>query len=274
MIFSGIKFYNQNQNNDLIARAINSTLTPSDEIIQPGDQIRTGTITITIGSPTVTGSSTLFLTQCQVGQLFFTFVGGVTTLVGEVLSITDDDTLTLKSGSLIAGSGLQYAATNKLIRTNQSIYMMIPTVVVGNQFTVPAVRFIRNNTDDEGLGGDSAKLSFAQASISNYPYIPTTPVQVPYFIRKITPVPNIVNNQIVNSSSGRVDYGPSSNLPTQYWFLLDPFPITDPAFLSLLPNTTFQVFTQGDFDPFVVQNGVTFLSQALANTTGNTGGYY
>ena len=273
MIFSGIKFYNQNQNNDLIARAINSTLSPTDEIIQPGDQIRTGTITITVGSPTVTGSSTLFLTQCQVGQLFFTFVGGVTTLVGEVLSITDDDTLTLKSNSLIAGSGLQYAATNKLIRTNQSIYMMIPTIVVGNQFTVPAVRFIRNNTDDEGLGGNFNILSFAQASISNIPYIPTTPVQVPYFIRKITPVPGITNN-VITSSQPVVDYGPSSNLPTKYWFLLDPFPITDPAFLSLLPNTTFQVFTQGDFNPFVVQNGNTFLSQALANTPNNSGGYY
>lgn len=275
MIFSGIKFYNQNERNTDIANAINSTLSPTDEIIQPADAIQAGTVTVTQGSVTVTGdvgSGTNF-NLLAVGQLFFVFVGTVPKLIGEILTINNSTSITLKATgpSPINGSGLQFAATNKLIRTNQSIYMMVPTIIVGNQFTVPAVRSIRNNTDGEGWGGDSNRLSFAQASISNYPNIPTTPVQVPYFIRKTTPVPGIVNNT-VQAGLTLVNY--AGALPTQYWFILDPFPDTDPNRESLLANTTFQVFTQGDFVPFVVQNGTTPLSQALANTTDNTGGYY
>jgi hypothetical protein len=281
MIFSGIKFYNQNQNNTDIANAINSTLTPTDEIVQPGEVIQAGTVTVTQSSVTVTGSGTNF-NLLAVGQLFFVFIGTVPSLIGEILTINSSTSITLKATgpSPVSGSGLQFAATNKLIRTNQSIYMMVPTIISGNGFTVPAVRNFRLFFGPPPLGNDSQNqdcdpsiLSFSQASVVNFPNVPTNPQLVPLLIRKVTPVPGITNN-VITSSQPVVNYGAPSNFPANYWFILDPLPNTDPNQESLLANTSFQVFTQGDFVPFVVQNNITFLSQALADTPNNSGGYY
>jgi hypothetical protein len=276
MIFSGIKFYNQNQNNTDIANAINSTLTPTDEIDQPGEVIQAGTVTVTQSSVTVTGSGTNF-NLLAVGQLFFVFIGTVPSLIGEILTINSSTSITLKAtgASPISGSGLQFAATNKLIRTNQSIYMMVPTIISGNGFTVPAVRGLRfNNSDDEGVEVNPGAMILTQASNAGFPNVPSqSQIIVPFLIRKVTPVPGITNN-VITSSQPVVNYGSPNNFPANYWFLLDPVPNTDPNRESLLANTTFQVFTQGDFVPFVVQNGGSFLSQALANTINNSGGYY
>lgn len=276
MIFSGIKFYNQNSNNTDIANAINSNLIPDDEIIQPGEAIQAGTVTVTQGSVTVTGSGTDF-TLLSVGQLFFVFIGTIPSLIGEILTITNSTSITLKAtgASPISGSGLQFAATNKLIRTNQSIYMMVPTIISGNQFTVPAVRGLRfNNSDNEGVEVNPGAMILTQASNAGFPNVPSqSQIIVPFLVRKTTPVPGITNNTIT-SSQPVVNYGSPSNFPQNYWFILDPVPNTDPNRESLLANTSFQIFTQGDFVPFVVQNGVSFLSQALANTSNNSGGYY
>jgi hypothetical protein len=281
MIFSGIKFYNQNERNTDIANAINSTLSPTDEIIQPGLEIQSGTVTVTQSSVTVTGSGTNFNLLAE-GQLFFVFIGTVPSLIGEILTITNSTSITLKATgpSPVSGSGLQFAATNKLIRTNQSIYMMVPTIISGNGFTVPAVRNFRlffgggpSGNDAQSQECDPSILSFSQASVVNFPNVPTNPQLVPLFIRKVTPVPGITNNEIT-SSQQVVNYGAPSNFPQNYWFLLDPFPSTDPNRESLLANTSFQVFTQGDFVPFVVQNNSTLLSRALADTSDNSGGYY
>jgi hypothetical protein len=276
MIFSGIKFYNQNQNNTDIANAINSTLTPTDEIIQPGEAIQAGTVTVTQSSVTVTGSGTNF-NLLAVGQLFFVFIGTVPSLIGEILTINSSTSITLKATgpSPITADDVQFAATNKLIRTNQSIYMMVPTIIVGNQFTVPAVRGLRfNNSDDEGTEVNPGAMILTQASNAGFPNVPSqSQIIVPFLIRKVTPVPGITNN-VITSSQTFVNYGSPSNFPANYWFLLDPVPNTDPNRESLLANTTFQVFTQGDFVPFVVQNSITFLDKALANTSNNTGGFY
>lgn len=281
MIFSGIKFYNQNENNTLIANAINSTLTPTDEIIQPGEAIQAGTVTVTQGSVTVTGVGTNF-NLLAVGQLFFVFIGTIPSLIGEILTITNSISITLKAtgASPISGSGLQFAATNKLIRTNQSIYMMVPTIISGNGFTVPAVRNFRqffgpppSGNDSQNQDCDPSILSFSQESVANFPNVPTNPQLVTLLIRKTTAVPGITNNTIT-SSQQFVNYGAPSNFPQNYWFILDPLPNTDPNKESLLANTSFQVFTQGDFIPFVVQNNITPLDKALADTPNNTGGYY
>jgi hypothetical protein len=278
MIFSGIKFYNQNENNTLIANAINSSLTPTEEIIQPGQAIQAGTVAITAASVTVTGTGTNF-NLLAVGQLFFVFIGTVPYLIGEILTINSSASITLKATgpSPITGSGLQFAATNKLIRTNQSIYIKIPTIITGNNMVVPSPRFFRNPaTDNTGQGANPAIISFTQASVASVPNVATTPVLVPIFFRRVTPVPGI------NSTTGQLETGftasspvnYNNNLPLNYWFLIDPFPTTDPSNNSLLANTSFQVYTDGDYTQFTVVNNSTPLGLALTNTVDNSGGYY
>jgi hypothetical protein len=281
MILSGIKFYNQNQNNTLIANAINSTLTPTDEIVQPGEVIQAGTVTVTQSSVTVTGVGTNF-NLLAVGQLFFVFIGTVPSLIGEILTITNSTSITLKAtgASPISGSGLQFAATNKLIRTNQSIYMVIPNTIVGNTFRVATPRGFRGDNDYETNRVIPSILSFSQASVANFPNIPTAFVNVPLLLRKTTPVPGIIYNPYAPSQYEN-GFGPSSlvsysSLPTEYWYLLDPYSDsgTGTPELPLLANTTFQVYTDADFDVFTVVNNSTTLDKAMASTSNNSGGYY
>jgi hypothetical protein len=281
MILSGIKFYNQNQNNTDIANAINSTLTPTDEIVQPGEVIQAGTVTVTQSSVTVTGSGTNF-NLLTVGQLFFVFIGTVPSLIGEILTINSSTSITLKATgpSPISGSGLQFAATNKLIRTNQSIYMVIPNTIVGNTFMVATPRGFRGGNDFETNRVIPSILSFSQASLANFPNIPTAFVNVPLLIRKVTPVPGIIYTPYAPSvyASGFTGTDPVNypSIPREYWYLLDPYSDsgTGTPELPLLANTTFQTYTDADFDVFTVVNNVTPLSLAMASTQNNSGGFY
>jgi hypothetical protein len=261
--FSGVKFYNQNDNNDIIGRTINSTLDPTEELAQPASDILTGTITLTNGGLTVNGSSTVFTTEVQVGQLITAFVVDVPYLIGEVASIQSNIELTLKSNgpSPIAGSGLQFASTRGLIKPTANIYMMVPTIIVGNTFRVPTPRGLRiGYTDKTGALVDSSRLALSQYSESLLPNV-EAPSLVPVncYIRRTTIVP------ISEVSTGPVAY--NGDLPTKYWYLIE-------GAGDLIRNTSFQLYTDELFDSFLVTDGVTKANLAASNTQANTGGYF
>jgi hypothetical protein len=262
-VFPGVKFYNQNENNDIIANEINSELTPTEELEQPELNLLTGTITLVSGDLIIVGVGTLFTTQCQVGELITALDGGGSPyLIGEVATITNDLEIILKAGgpSPIAGTGLSFASTRSFVKPSANIYMMVPTLIIGNTFYVPTPKGLRvGYTDQVGALMDSGLVALSQYSEPLVPNVEAALVPVECYIDKITPV------AFGDSLNGPVDYG--DNLPENYWYL-----ITGAG--NLLRNTSFQIYTDEVFDSFLVEDGVTMAALAASNTQGNTGGYF
>lgn len=261
--FPGVRFFNQNDNNDIIASEINSELTPTEELIQPELNLLTGTITLISGDLVIVGVDTLFTTECQVGQLITALDGGGSPyLIGEVATITDDFEIILKAGgpSPISGTGLSFASTRSFIKPSANIYMMVPTLIIGNTFYVPTPKGLRvGYTDQVGALMDSVFVALSQYSEPLVPNVEGTLVSVDCYIDKITPV------AFGESANGPVDY--AGNLPENYWYL-----ITGAA--NLLRNTSFQLYTDEVFDSFLVEDGITEAELSRANTQDNSGGYF
>jgi hypothetical protein len=262
--FPGIRFFNQNANNDIIANTINSDLTPTEELAQPELNLLEGTITLTEGGLIVDGSLTVFTTQVQIGELITALDGsGIAYLIGEVESIQSDVQFTLKSNgpSPIAGTGLQFASTRSFIKPSANIYMMVPTLVLGDTFYVPTPKGLRvGYTDNVGALMDSGVLAFSQYSESLIPNVElNTLVDVPCYVVRKTTVPIGIPSVPVVKYQG--------NIPLNYWYL-----ITGAG--KFIQNTSFQIYTEEVFDSFLVEDGVTFKDLAKSDTQYNTGGYF
>jgi redox-regulated HSP33 family molecular chaperone len=91
---------------------------------------KTGTITTSTLSTTVTGSGTRFTTELQAGDAVY--LGDGTTLVGTIASITSDTTLTLQANAASTNSGVAY--TGGRVPTSLDDV----TIAAGNAVTVPA----------------------------------------------------------------------------------------------------------------------------------------
>ncbi|TRX33260.1 HYR domain-containing protein [Flavobacterium sp. ZT3R18] len=87
---------------------------------------RTGTITASTGSSTVTGVGTSFLTEIVPGDKIYNSAG--TTLIGTVLSITNNTSLTLTGNASNAISGAAYSA--------RKVPGLLDTVTIANGHTV------------------------------------------------------------------------------------------------------------------------------------------
>jgi hypothetical protein len=263
-VFPGVRFFNQNENNDTIANEINSELTPTEELEQPELNLLTGTITLVNGDLIIVGDGTLFRTQCQVGQLITALDGGGSPyLIGEVATITNDLEIILKAGgpSRISGTGLSFASTRSFVKPSANIYMMVPTLIIGNTFYVPTPKGLRvGYTDQVGALMDSGLVALSQYSESLVPNVEAALVPVDCYIDKITPVPEdrAVSNRFVQYNGV---------YPENYWYL-----ITGAG--NLLRNTSFQIYTDEVFDSFLVEDGVTEIALSLANTQDNSGGYF
>ena len=77
----------------------------------------TGTITSTTGAATVTGVGTAFTAQAKVGTILYDNTGA---LIGAVLSIASDTSLTLKRNGVTAVTGATYFATGQRFFDNGS----------------------------------------------------------------------------------------------------------------------------------------------------------
>jgi hypothetical protein len=78
---------------------------------------KTGTITATAGSITVTGSGTLFTDECTVGEALFT--DGLV-FIGNITSINSNTSITLNSGALNSHSGaFKHGSLVSDLRQNQ-----------------------------------------------------------------------------------------------------------------------------------------------------------
>jgi hypothetical protein len=91
---------------------------------------KTGTITTSTSSATVTGSGTKFPTELRVGDAIY--LGDGTTLIGTVASITNATTLTLQANAASTNSGVAY--TGSRVPTAFDAV----TIAAGNAVTVPA----------------------------------------------------------------------------------------------------------------------------------------
>jgi hypothetical protein len=158
--FPNIRYFRANAGNLAIARQTGGNGDPAlltDEILTPS--LATGVITSTTGSATVTGASGVnFQTDVDsrdgslmfgVGKYLFAYVGlsNEPTLVGQILSVQSDTSLTLSANGLTAATSLSSGTSRKLITTNEAILVVVPTVVPNaNSRIIPNINLLRQSS--------------------------------------------------------------------------------------------------------------------------------
>ena len=93
---------------------------------------RTGSITVTSGSNAVTGSSTAFTTEVSVGDTLFTSTG---TVIGKVLTVTDDADIVLAANATASYSGA-YASGRPPTTTDDATVQNGHTITVSSAGTI------------------------------------------------------------------------------------------------------------------------------------------
>ena len=259
--FPGIQCFNQNPNNDAIAVTQSGAGTATDELYGQNTAgiVFSGTVAVTDGSPTVTGTGTTFTTQLQVGQLFFIYVATVPKLMGIIQSITNNTSLVLDvnipTGS--TSTGRSYFGSEKLFRTGQSFYLRVPVINSGGGvIQMPSLNLMRSPVgSNQGEAINQSYLLLAQFSATGTPNVEGSIVPVSISAR--------ITNNIPGPSSGPVSY---STLPSYWWILVNPY-INDVPALDLLPaNTTFEIFMESILPELTITNNSTLRSIVVANT--------
>lgn len=144
------------------------------------DTQRSGTISVPLGSQTVTGTGTAFLTEISVGNILKTTTG---TMIGTVASIASDTELTLVNPAATARTDIAYhvqgvgPADNAIIASGHTVTMLDPvsqtgtvTVNAGGILMVsdPAVVFSTltvNGTVTATLGGAFGALTIDNGGV-------------------------------------------------------------------------------------------------------------
>ena len=259
--FPGIQCFNQNPNNDAIAVTSSGAGTATDELYgqNTAGVVFSGTVSVIDGNPVITGSGTAFLTQVQVGQLFFIYVATVPKLMGIVLSRASDTSLTLDTpvptGS--TSSGRSYFSSEKLFRTGQSFYLRVPVINSGGGvIQMPSLNLMRNPVgSNQGEAINQAYLLLAYFSVIGSPNVEGSIVPISISAR--------ITNNIPGPSSGPVSY---STLPTYWWILVNPYINDVPALDLLSANTTLEIFMESILPELTITNNSTLRSIVVANT--------
>lgn len=252
--FPGIKFFRQNENNDALAALPTggSSGQATDEILRPDSLSYSGTVAITNGSPTVTGTGTTFLTQVQQNQLFFIFSGSDPVMIGKVQSVNSNTSITLASNVVAAtASSLAYGATNRLLRTGESWWARVPVITSGGQYTVPSPRNLRSKngspSGDPAYPSNTSVLALIQYSNVGTPDVVGTPVNIPVTLDRKNPVPTTST-----PGNGNINF---SSPPLFWWILINPAVSSTPS-LDFLPSaTTFEIFMESLLEGYQFQNG-------------------
>jgi hypothetical protein len=227
------KFYRVNSNNLALTQTPNGGTAnqPTEEIFSLA--LRTGTISCSTSSTTVTGSGTQFSTQLQVGHILQDAIGNN---IGVVASITagSETSLTLVSSAKITLNGARFASGNvDAVLPTDSFLMRIEVIKAsGNtSVTVPSLFQLRRGTSEEvlsppaftnksyieffaegalGIGDVSATPVSLEAGIENY-----STVNLPNIASTAQPFPSIIASGLAQMTV--------ANFPTYCWYLINPF---------------------------------------------------
>jgi hypothetical protein len=244
--FPNIRYFRANQNNLAIARQVGGNGNPAllnDEIFVP--TVASGVITSTTGSATVTGTGQDFLVdqaadgslEYGVGKYLFAYVGlsNEPTLLGQILSVQSDISLTLSANTLSQQIGVQNGTSRKLITTNEAILVVVPTVVPNaNSRIIPNINSLRQSAVSTAFNNQTFIILDQYSNAGTPVSIDGSPANIDCTV--------LPQNRFPQGNGATFLWSTSADLPNNIFILLTPATTLAPKtsyrlrFEELLPN--------------------------------------
>ena len=273
-------FYRVNSNN--LALASSAT---GGTVDQPTEELgrlvlRPGTITCATNSTSVTGVSTAFSTNVQIGHVLQDAVGNN---IGVVSSITNDTTLVLVSNAKVALTTSRYTSgNNTAILATDSFLMRIQVIkAAGNtSVTVPNITLLRTGNSQQVLNFDALTnkdyIEFFAEGVLGTADVSASPTSLDCSLQNYNissePIPNGIPNinLPIESLSGVINTAnlAVSNFPTYLWYLINPLGNSN---VLLATNTKYGLEVTDDLPSLTLVQGSGFVDPRTHYTfiTGN-----
>ncbi|NBO98815.1 MAG: hypothetical protein EBU90_01635 [Proteobacteria bacterium] len=270
-------FYRVNSNNIALATsATGGAANDPTESLAPLS-LKSGTITCTTGSATITGSGTSFTSQLAVGDAILTPQG---LNIGVVSVIASDTSLTLLSNAKVAVTGSLFIAGNNLaILPGDSILWRIQVIKgAGNtSVTFPNLQALRRGTAAEvllpnaytnksyveffsegvlGTNDVSASGTSLECGLENYDMTLVPPSTGPGLVLATGGLTTTINPNL------RLDLLTYANFPNYLWYLINPFARTTELLAS---GTKYSIKTTDDLPALTISGALSNLQDTRSH---------
>jgi hypothetical protein len=251
----GITFAVANTANLAVANSQTGNGTLSD-IINPVSLAK-GKITSDDTLTAITGAGTEFLADFNVGDYLFYYdiYTAVPALLGRIATISSDTSLILEENALSTqATGVYCGATNRVVRTQDSILMRIPVPITGpNQFSLPNWNNWLSIPRKYGAWNDETTNNLERISKPLNPNQLDTEENIQYTIKPLFGWPS--TEALVNGAKVFVYFPTTASIPTNVYALLNPYGTGNQ---TLAPNTLFKIFANSNFNLNCIRAGLNY----------------